>query len=327
MERVVVSHCVDLRKRRNGRAHARVMERLVVTVVLTLLYHNVLSEPADGLPVAGHQVTVDAFREHIYRLRRILLHPREVHDELMRGKNPQGVVITFDDGATGIIEAGKILAEVGTAGVAFICPGAIGGGLWFYRLADALVRASVTRLTWGGTELPLALPGGKQSAYKRLSTELFDLPAVERNDCLTRIVSGCRPKAGDPLPSLSVLDQKGLERAAETGGLIFGNHSWSHPNLVTLSSAELMYEVQAAHHWLESSRLSCLPWFAFPRGSYDARVRKVVSQFCPIAFGAKVREASPDVFPRTSIYHLDANKIRFTIKTAWEGRLRTILPV
>lgn len=268
---------------------------------------------------------LDTFREHIDNLRRVLLHPREVHDELMRGKSPRGVVITFDDGAAGIIEAGKILAKVGTAGVAFICPGAVSGGLWFYRLADALVRASVSRLTWQESELPLALPGEKRSAYQRLSSELFDLAVGEREDCLVRIVSECRPMAGAPLPSLTVLDQKGLERAAETGGVMFGNHSWSHPNLVKLSTGELMNEVHAAHDWLGSSGLPFLPWFAFPRGSYDARVRKVVAQVCPVAFGAKARESSPDVFPRTSIYDLDANTLRFTIKTAWEGRLRTLL--
>lgn len=295
--------------------------------MLTLLYHNVLNKPADGLPVAGHQVMLATFREHIYKLRRLLLHPLDAQEQIMRGKTPQGVVITFDDGAAGIIEAGKILTEVGMAGVAFICPGAVSGGLWFYRLADALVRASVSRITWRGSELPLALSEEKRLAYARLSSELFDLPSEEREECLRMVVGACEPIPGAPVAALSVLNKEGLKRAAETGGVIFGNHSWSHPNLVKLSGAELMHEVRAAHDWLESSGMPCLPWFAFPRGSYDASVRQIVHRFCPVAFGARAREDAPEVWPRTAIYKMDAHRLRFALKTAWGGRLRACLPV
>jgi Polysaccharide deacetylase len=290
--------------------------------VLTLLYHNVLCAPADDLPVARKQVTIETFRRHLYRFRKNLLHPSKVHDQLTRGQIPRGVLISFDDGAAGIIEAGQALAETGAVGIAFICPGAVKKGLWFYQLADALARTMVSRLQWSGFDLPVTLPSEKREAYGVLSRELFHLPAVSRDACLTEIKSVLQIPPAKPVPPLATLDEDTLCRAANTDGLIFANHSWSHPNLVKLPFAELEYEVEAAQAWLEASGLPVLPWFAFPRGNHDARVRKMVARYCAVSFGASAYEHEADVQPRTYICELDANPIRFIAKTAWEGRLR-----
>src|SRR5260370_37080672 len=91
--------------------------------MLTLLYHDILSAPADALPVARNQVTISAFRDQVVRLRKWLLHPNAVHESLARGRAPKGVLITFDDGGGRIVEAGKSLACLGPAGGAFGCPG------------------------------------------------------------------------------------------------------------------------------------------------------------------------------------------------------------
>ena len=290
--------------------------------MLTLLYHNVLCAPADDLPVARKQVTIETFRQHMFHFRKNLLHPADVHQQLVKGKVPPGILISFDDGAKGVIEAGRALSEIGAAGVAFICPGAVKKGLWFYQLADALAKTTVSRLQWLEFDLPVTLPSQKREAYGVLSRELFDLASASRDACLTEIKSALQTPPARPAPSLATLDEDTLCRAANTGGLIFANHSWSHPNLVKLPSAELNYEVEAAQAWLESSGLPVLPWFAFPRGNHDARVRKVVSRFCAVSFGANAYEHEADVQPRTYICELDANPIRFIAKTAWEGRLR-----
>jgi peptidoglycan/xylan/chitin deacetylase (PgdA/CDA1 family) len=292
--------------------------------VLTLLYHNVLRSPARGLPVAGHQVTREIFREHVRFFHKRLIHPLHVQDELRRGKTPRGVLFTFDDGATGLIEAGSILAEFKAVGVAFICPGAVKDGLWFYRLADAIVRASAPQLRWRSLDLTLLQPQDKIKAYQILSQKLFDLPLAERDNCLAEILELVHLRDNEPDPALRTLDQKGLDRAAGTGGFIFANHSWSHPNLVKLTQTELTHEIESAHRWLESSNLPTLPWFSFPRGSYDRCVKQNAAQFCPILFGARAFEPEPNIVPRVFIQQADKNRFRLLAKTLGDGQARRL---
>lgn len=289
------------------------------------MYHNVLSEPANGLPAAANQVTLDAFRQHVGRMRKRLLHPLDVHRDLLRGKIPQGVLITFDDGAAGVLKAAQVLAEAGSAAVAFICPGALNGGIWFYRLADALVRTISAQLNWRELSFPLVSPEHKRQAYAVLSRLLFDLPPSVRDGYLAEIVSAVEPTEGIPHPSLTTLDEAGLREAAETGGVIFANHSWSHPNLAKLSTSDLKWEIDEARRWLETSGLPVLPWFAYPRSIHDARVREAVSEFYPISFGENDPEGCLAALPRVGIYRKDSNLFRFTLKTVLKGRLRRLL--
>ncbi|MEP7294389.1 MAG: polysaccharide deacetylase family protein, partial [Chloroflexota bacterium] len=85
--------------------------------MLTLLYHNILTQPADDLPLASYQVTLAQFRQQITRLRSRLLDPRDVQEAILRGRRPDGVLITFDDGASGVLDASHALAEIGAVGL------------------------------------------------------------------------------------------------------------------------------------------------------------------------------------------------------------------
>jgi hypothetical protein len=294
--------------------------------LLTLLYHNVLTDPAN-IPIAESQVTLKTFTRHMIRFRRRLLHPGEVHDQLVRGKVPDGILVTFDDGAAGIVDAGRTLAKLGRVGVAFVCPGALRSGLWFYRLADGLTRSTVPRVRCRRYDLLLVTAMDRFSAYRLLSKELFDMSSSQRDDLLRDLLNELRLPPGNPPPALRTLDEAGLRLAAQTGGLVFANHSWSHPNLVSLAGAELTYEVENAQSWLKSSGLPTVPWFAFPRGTHDERVRQEVARSCPVAFGASAREQDQSVLPRTALCELDSNPLRFALKTVWGGRLRHSLPI
>lgn len=289
--------------------------------MLTLLYHNILPIPEDRWPVAYRAVTLPLFEQHIHRLRKRLLHPLEVQERLTKGQAPKGVLVTFDDGASGILEAARVLAQHGAAGVAFVCPGAVQSGLWFYRLADALARASSDRLRWQEHDLPLTNPTEKRSAYKALSRHLFPLPAETRDAQLVEIIACAQPLGEGPLPNLTILDHAGLCRVAETGGMVFANHTWSHPNLVALPPEEQAREIGEAERWLQASGLPTLPWFAFPRGEHDARARQAVVRAGLRAFGATPYEPAAGVLPRVSLYEMDGNPLRFALKTTLEGRL------
>lgn len=294
--------------------------------MLTLLYHNIVSSPVHYVPVASDQVTATTFRKHLGRLRGRLLDPFDVHEQLTKGNTPRGVLVTFDDGAAGIVEAGRILAEEGARGVAFVCPGALASGLWFYRLADALMRATVASIRWQDSDLEVSGRVDKLKAYKTISKMLFDSPQHERDICLENIINDLHVSDEPKLPSLATLNEAGIREAERTGGLVFANHSWSHPNLVTLPQEELSREIEQAHSWLVSSGLPTVPWFAFPRGTHDTHVRSEVARWCPVAFGADTLEKE-SVWPRTYLCERDSNPIRIAVKTTWEGRLRRTLSI
>jgi hypothetical protein len=240
----------------------------------------------------------------------------------MHGIVPRGVLITFDDGADGIEYAAEVLAEVGEAGVAFICPGAVKSGLWFYRLADSIVRATTSLLRLRDLTLPIAQPTEKCKAYAVVSKRLFDLPPAVRSEYLEEIETGLSVTSREPHPAIRAIDKAGVQRTAQTGGMLFANHSWSHPNLVKMSTTDLTYEIEAAQNWLVNSGLPVVPWFAFPRGNYDERVNGLLAGIYPVLFGAQAREPDPRVLPRTYIQEADSNPLRLGAKTAWEGRLR-----
>lgn len=296
--------------------------------MLTLLYHNIVSARVACVPVASAQVTASTFRKHLARFRGQLLDPFDVHEQIVNGKRPRGVLITFDDGAAGIVEAGRLLAEVGARGVAFVCPGALTSGLWFYRLADALISTTVSTIRWQDSSLETTTGTDKLRAYKVMSRVLFDFAPVERDLRLEHIIGDLRVSGEPTLSCLTTLNEASIQEAKQTGGLVFANHSWSHPNLTTLSPKELSHEIEHAQSWLASSGLPMVPWFAFPRGSHNRHVRTEVARCCPVVFGADAFEREANgVWPRTYLCDLDSNPLRLAAKTVWEGRLRRTLSI
>lgn len=290
--------------------------------MLTLLYHNILETPCDDCPAIGGQVTLDTFRSHIRHFRKRLLDPRDVNRCLCESRPlPNGVLITFDDGAAGILHAAEVLAEAGVAGVAFVCPGAIvSGGVWFFRLADAMVRTRLARLSWDVFDFPLTLSTERCKAYDTLILHLFSLSSEIRSASMVELLSLLAPE-GTPCPALATLDEASAHRVAETGGMLFANHSWSHADLDRLDPTELTHEIMTADQWLHDSGLPFVPWFSFPRGIHNAAVRKAVAKTSRLAFGAFAYEPAPGVLPRIYLCDRDANPTRLWTKTVRNGWL------
>jgi peptidoglycan/xylan/chitin deacetylase (PgdA/CDA1 family) len=288
--------------------------------VISLLYHNVLSTSGQGLPVAADQVSASAFRDHIRLLRHEVVHPTKVEEDWREGRRTTGTLITFDDGAAGILAAARILAEHGLAGVAFICPGAVQGGLWFYVLADALARTSAASLSFQGTPLAVKSAEEKRHAYGIVSSACFKLAPARRDAQLADLLSQAATDTSPAHPALSVASSAELEQAAATGGLWFANHSWSHPDLTALDDDTLAQEIDLASDWIRASGLPSLPWFAMPRGRYDDRVLDALRRRSLRPFGARPKGEASGVVPRIGLYRVDADPIRFRLKLAWYGR-------
>jgi len=280
-----------------------------------LMYHNLLERRRPGVPVAGHQTSVDAFRQQMLIVRNQVLDPKEVHEALAHSRRlPKGILLTFDDGAMGLLRASEILADLGLSGVAFICPGALESGLWFYRMADALARSQSKRLVWRGMHLSVETPDARAHAYRilyqNLSCELHGI----RETSLDDLIQHLRPSGEASSEGLQILDEPGLKRAASNGSLYFANHTWSHPNLSALPEDQIHREIQLADDWLKNSGLPTLPWLAFPQGHYDSRVLKAVDEAGLVPFGAEVANSFREVFTRIGIYCMDSNLARFRLK-------------
>jgi len=290
----------------------------------TLAYHNILDRPGERIPVAHNQVALADFQRQMEHLRERLLHPHQVEQAILQEHRfPPGYLITFDDGADGIIAAGRVLAEYGTAGVAFICPGAVKSGLWFYRLANALAQTDQATIDISAQTLPLTDPEARIEAYRRVSNALFDLTPAYRDKQLAQIEAELGTDDRPVHPQLKTLDEAGLQAAADTGGIFFANHSWSHPNLIVLDEDGLHAELIRAEEWLQASGLPVMNWFAYPRGNQNQRVRTTVQQHFKLAFAfgdGRPHVDELDFLPRIGLYQQDQNRLRFQLKLHGAGR-------
>jgi len=57
-----------------------------------------------------------------------------------------------------------------------------------------------------------------------------------------------------------------LRAAARRPRITLGSHTWSHPNLVRVSAAELQEELRRPLDWLRRRYASVVPWLSYPYG-------------------------------------------------------------
>jgi peptidoglycan/xylan/chitin deacetylase (PgdA/CDA1 family) len=69
-----------------------------------------------------------------------------------------------------------------------------------------------------------------------------------------------------------------LTHAASQSGITLASHSWSHPNLATLSGAELEEELVRPLAWLRQRFAGPLAWLSYPYGLYSPRVEAAAAK-------------------------------------------------
>lgn len=58
----------------------------------------------------------------------------------------------------------------------------------------------------------------------------------------------------------------------------FGNHTWDHANLLSLSNKQIADELERNDDWIQTTfGITSRPWFRPPYGYYDARVKDVAA--------------------------------------------------
>jgi peptidoglycan/xylan/chitin deacetylase (PgdA/CDA1 family) len=154
------------------------------------------------------------------------------------------VAITFDDAYAGAVRVGlPELSRRRLPATLFVAPALLEGRAFWW---DALA-VSLQGLSDEVRRHALDRCRGQDDAVRRWASE-----------------------AGIPLAEPSELCRSAMEadlhRAAAETSLTFGVHTWSHPNLAMLESAELAAELVRSLRWLRDRFTRVLPWVAYPYG-------------------------------------------------------------
>lgn len=219
-----------------------------------LAYHNIVP---GGQAAAGDRslhLEQAAFGEQLDRL-------VETHDVLpllqaldptrAPGKRPLAA-ITFDDAYSGAITAGLTeLRARRLPATVFVTPAFLDGqAFWWDMLADP------------ATGLSPSLRGMALSQGRGLCAEVVALAAAN-GAAIHDMPAHARGASTDE-----------LHRALEYEQLTLAAHTWNHPNLVKLSSAELADELTRPREWLDRFRERVLPVMSYPYGLADIRVQR-----------------------------------------------------
>ncbi len=196
---------------------ARAGRALLRDRVLVLAYHNILP---DGTPPSGERSLHLPFEDFGWQLDELSRYceivPLTDIVEPSRGDGRLRVAITFDDAYRGTLtHAVPALARRGMPATIFVPPGMLGkGAFWWDRLAaqdgtiDPVLRSE--------------LLNGKQG-----KAESIEAWAPEDRRERASVTADAMPASEDE-----------LALAVSAGGITLGAHSWSHPNLAALDSAE-----------------------------------------------------------------------------------------
>jgi len=184
------------------------------------------------------------------------------------GRTPRGeVALTFDDGLrNNCTVVYPILRRLGLPATYFVCPGLSGGGRWLWTHE---ARARLAHVPPTARRELLSTAGTPASAIDPAIEWLKTLSPGTRH----RIEETIRAATPDFAPSPDERDRFDLmtweELAALDPALItVGSHSMSHAMLPTLSSAEMVFEIEESRRRLEHQLGREVHYFCYPDGRH-----------------------------------------------------------
>ena len=193
----------------------------------------------------------------IRRMRPVSL--EEVISAVKRGRLlPQSaVLLTFDDGARSIFDAGlPLLRDHGVPAVSFVIAGLLDTDRPFWWV-EAMQLAEL-----GGTA-----DGCPGLRGQRLTGALKRLPDQLRRAALDQL-RATASGAASPTPQL----RRHELRLLESAGIAVGNHSLTHPSLPRCDDGQLTHELTEAHRLLTDALGHTPLAVAYPHGDWDLRV-------------------------------------------------------
>ena len=225
-----------------------------------------------GLPLASLRRLLRWVRRH--------REPVTLHEVARRLEDParcigREVALTFDDGlANNARHAAPALAAAGVPATFFVCAERIARGRWLWNHE---ARARLRRLAPGARDGLARDLGAPAAAVEAFVAWMKGLGSGER----ARVEEALR--ASTPRFEATAAEREAYDmmdadqlRALDPRWIDVGNHTRSHPILTTLSEAAIAEEVAGGRADLEDLLQREVPWFCYPNGSEDERVRAVV---------------------------------------------------
>jgi peptidoglycan/xylan/chitin deacetylase (PgdA/CDA1 family) len=232
-----------------------------------LLYHDI--SPSESDYVAGLDCTTapEVFRLHLTYVK---AHYTVVDLlTLASGRAPPGAVaITFDDGYASLhSHAFPILQELGLPAAVFLIADVVGNRdlVWVNELAFALRQAPDKTMAY--VRRHFTVPKGAD-AIQTLSALRLSYDPRAMTTLLTELREELRlPLVEHAQRAALYLDHAQI-REMTAGGIIFGNHTATHPNLERLTETEQASEIESAKQVLCQFLPEPPCAFAYPFGHH-----------------------------------------------------------
>jgi peptidoglycan/xylan/chitin deacetylase (PgdA/CDA1 family) len=253
---------------------------------LILAYHGIIPE---GEPPAGEPALFVAQRDFAMQLDVLAAECDVVALERIDepGNGRPRVAITMDDAYRGAVNVGvRELAARSLPATIFVAPARLNNHVFWW---DALL--------YGSGKLDEKL---RSHALHRLGG------ADERVRAWAASVG--LPMRDEVPAYAQTATPSELAGALRFRGITLGSHSWSHPNLASLGSVEVVTEVRRSREWLRTEfGEKVIDWLAYPYGLQSAQARAAAAEasyagaLCIGGGWHRAADVSPFARPRFSI--------------------------
>jgi len=102
-------------------------------------------------------------------------------------------------------------------------------------------------------------------------------------------------------------------REMRDGGIEFGSHTLTHPDLTRLDRTGIEYEIRKSKEIIEDNLGMPVSSFAYPYGKYDEKsietARKYYDCACSAELGLLTKESKPYALERVDTYYLRSEKL------------------
>lgn len=188
------------------------------------------------------------------------------------------------------------------------------------RLAE-LAEAQRTGQPLPFKTVVLTFDDGHESVYKNAWPVLYELGMT----ATVFLLPARTDHEGMPLLSWDQI------RELQSGGIDFGAHSLTHPDMPKLSDSQIEQEMIESKRLIEEKLQSPIASFAYPFGRYDQRCCDIAKRHfqcaCCDDLGLMDGQSNPFAFPRVETYYLRSGKLfdlMFTPAFPWYLRARNV---
>lgn len=247
--------------------------------VTILTYHGVTDVESRGIEnFQGKHVSAETFAHQVRYLREHerALRLSDLIDAYERGDDPDGVVVTFDDGYQNNYRVAlPILERFEVPATFFFSTGFLGTDrmFWVDEVELAVDATGADRLDvtgWGLGVYPLATSAERMTAVTELKAHLKRVDDGLRESRVAELAESLPPRPGHtPSPNYRTLTWDEVRALARSPLVEIGAHTVDHPILTRIGGEALRCQVGDSKKALERETGRPVTQFAYPNGGPD----------------------------------------------------------